>query len=167
MPFMRPARAAVVLYLVLSGNMTLPPAAAQSSCSESDARAVLSPTDNAYPHAVELSALLSRHGFVVQCVATSTAAGLFEGQHSAATYRTNAGDFSALFLSKSDTFASLKINEGSANGLFVYTFDGTPRPWPANRMEGRRTYFVRGANRLLLVRDKALADRLQSALSAP
>jgi len=57
--------------------------------------------------------------------------GLFAGQEGAALYRTNRGDFETLFLPKSQNFNALQVVERRETGGYVYSFRGSPPPWPA------------------------------------
>ena len=53
-------------------------------------------------------------------------ANVFEGQLGAALYRTNRGDFEALFVTEPHTFSSLRLVERSEGGRYLYQFEGTP-----------------------------------------
>jgi hypothetical protein len=131
-----------------------------------DLSAALQPNDKAYAPALELSQDIQRGGFVVRCILRSRWEGLFEGLTGAALYRTNRGDFEALFLAAPNTFDQLAINERREGERWVYSFEGQPKPWPANRIEGRRIHFVKNDRRLLLVlEDETLAASLQRVLN--
>jgi hypothetical protein len=58
----------------------------------------LAKSDAAYPDAMDLAQTLISHSFIVTCVSPSQMTDTFEGQEGAAVYRTNEGDFEALFL---------------------------------------------------------------------
>jgi hypothetical protein len=155
----------VILVIALVGAVGLAPLSGQvEDCSPLDLSAAIQPTDKAYGPARALSEHLERGGFRVKCMLRSHMEGLFEGLVGAALYRTNRGDFDALFLSPPDTFDQLRVTERIEGVSWVYSFEGRPKPWPVNRMEGRRMQFVKHAHRLLLVRDEKLAALLQAAI---
>jgi len=155
----------VILVIALVGAVGLAPLSGQvEDCSPLDLSAAIQPTDRAYEPARALSEHLERRGFRIRCVLRSHMESLFEGLAGAALYRTNHGDFEALFLSPPDTFDQLTVNERKGRASWVYSLEGKPKPWPVNRMEGRRMQFVKHAHRLLLVRDEKLAALLQEAI---
>jgi hypothetical protein len=49
---------------------------------------------------------------------------------------------------------------------YTYSFEGLPTPWPANHMEGKRTYFIKQSNHLLVTSDPELAARLDKISSS-
>jgi hypothetical protein len=125
----------------------------------------LQPTDPAYPDAVDLTRALA-DGFVVQCIAPSKMAGMFEGQTGAALYRTNRGSFEALFLQKLQNFDGLEIVERQESGRYLYSFAGHPKPWRANLIDASHpVYFIKSLNRLIVAPDKELAAHLGSILT--
>ncbi|HMK29241.1 MAG TPA: hypothetical protein VK473_06100, partial [Terriglobales bacterium] len=67
--------------------------------------------DPVYTDAVQLSQILSRGGLQVKCVLRSKMARPSAWQKGAALYRTDRGDFEALFAVKSEDFASLTVVE--------------------------------------------------------
>src|SRR5258705_7565564 len=73
-------------------------------CNDQDLLAVLQPADKAYSKAMELAETLRAGDFIIKCVLRSKQEGLFEGLEGAALFRTNRGDFEALFLPKEKTF---------------------------------------------------------------
>lgn len=156
----------MILLIALVGAVGLAPLSGQvQDCSPKDLSAALQLTDKAYEPARALSEHLERGGFEVRCVLRSHMEGLFEGLVGAALYRTNRGDFEALFLSPPDTFDQLRVNERKERVSWVYSFEGEPKAWSANRMEGRRMQFVKNAHRLLLVwENEKLAALLQEAI---
>ena len=156
----------MILVIVLVGAVGLASLSGQvQDCSPLDVSAVIQLTDKAYEPARALSEHLERGGFRVRCVLRSHMEGLFEGLVGAALYRTDRGDFEALFLSPSDTFAKLRVNERQEGVSWVYSFEGAPKPWSVNRMQGRRMQFVKHAHRLLLVfENEKLAALLQEAI---
>ena len=147
----------------------LPPptsAATQGSeCSAQDLLARLKTDDPAFTNAMELAQTLRNHGFTVKCVLQSKSIGLFEGQKGAALYRTNRGDFQALFLPKTQKFAVQPI-ETRENGWYIYSFAGSPHatggPWNC----ARPTYFSQHANQLFETWDEQLAAALEKALAS-
>jgi hypothetical protein len=136
-----------------------------SECSTQDLLAVLRADDPAYTDAMELAQALRNHGFAVKCVLRSTMFRVFEGQKGAALYRTNRGDFEALFLPKAQTF-SVHPGEERKNGRYIYSFSGSPHstgsPWDS----ARPTFFVQHANQFLTTWDKQLATELDKALAS-
>ena len=52
--------------------------------------------------------------------------------------------------------------------MTFYSFEGQPKPWPANRIDSaQRMYFLKDAHRLLIIwGDESLAERLRGALTA-
>jgi hypothetical protein len=88
----------------------------------------------------------------------------FEGQLGAALYRTNRGDFEALFLTKPGTFDSVRVTERAVKGQFYrYSFEGSPH---AGGRECRRTFFARRANRFFMTYDLRLAAGLGEVLNS-
>ncbi len=136
-----------------------------SECSAQDLLAVLKTDDPAYTDAMELAQVLSNHNFTVKCVLQSKMTRLFEGQKGAALYRTNRGDFEALFLPKTKTFAVQPI-ETRENGRYIYSFAGSPHatggPWDC----ARPTYFSQHANQLFETGDEPLAAALEKTLAS-
>ena len=139
-----------------------------AECSSEDNAALLQPTDAAFSDAMELGRSLSDHGFTIRCILTSKLGALFRGLEGAALYRTDRGDFDVLFLSSPQTFADLQIVERQGKKAFIYSFSGKSRVWSANRMEsGRREYFLKHDQQLLILDDDQLRVRLQDALNLP
>jgi hypothetical protein len=125
----------------------------------------LQANDPAYADALDLTRALSDRSLVVQCVAPSKMTGIFEVQVGAALYKTNQGEFEALFLPKAQDFEGLQIIERQERGRYLYSFAGRPEPLPATLIDAaRRTYFIKNLNRLLVANDEALAARLRSTL---
>jgi len=119
----------------------------------------------AYPDALDLTRALTDRGLVVQCVAASKMTGMFEAQVGAALYKTNQGEFEALFVPKAQDFEGLQIIERQERGRYFYSFAGRPKPAPATLIDAaRRTYFIKNLNRLVVADDQALAARLRSTL---
>jgi len=136
-------------------------------CSDRDLLAVLQPTDEAYSMAMELAKTLQAEGFIIKCMLRSKMGSMFEGQADAALFRTDRGDFEAMFLPKQKTFEKMIVLEREENGWYVYSFEGDPKPaWTPNRMESpRREYFVQHANLLLETSDGLLVEDLRRAVS--
>lgn len=129
----------------------------------------LSPLDPAYASALDFTQELTQHHFIVTCVAPSKMTDMFEGQEGAAIYRTNEGDFEALFLPKPQNFDKLQIVEQRQRGRYLYSFGGLPGPRQANLKwnSDRPEYLIKHVNQLIVVRDKQLATRIESALAEP
>jgi len=104
----------------------------------------------------------------VKCILYSTMHGMFEGMSGDALYRTDRGDFVILFLPKPQSFEALEIIEKSEGGRYIYSFRGSPRPRPANRIDSsRRNYFIKQSNRLFVIwGDSQLAESLRKVLSS-
>lgn len=130
---------------------------------------ILLPSDNvAYGDAMELAQTLRKNGLVVKCVALSKEDRMFEGQVGAANYRTDLGDFDALFLPKLENFNSLKIMEQKETaGGYQYSFRGKPHSLTEHWEGTRPSYFVKHANQLLHSPNKPLAAKLESLRSTP
>jgi len=141
---------------------------ARQTSSECDARELmnlLKPVDPIYSEAMELAELLRDRGLTIKCVLPSKMANSFEGQVGAALYRTNRGDFEALFLKKSATFASVKPIEAEKNGFYLYSFEGRP-PARGGWTSSRREYFVKHKNQMLVTREGPLAVYLDKDLNS-
>lgn len=121
-------------------------------------------SDPAYADALDLSRALTDRGFVVQCVAPSVMVSFFEGQVGAAIYKTNQGEFDALFLPKAHDFEGVQIIERLERGRYLYSFAGRPQPRTNLIDAALRTYFIKNLNRLLVTDNEALAARLRSSL---
>ncbi|HEX3227689.1 MAG TPA: hypothetical protein VHQ95_01920 [Pyrinomonadaceae bacterium] len=135
-------------------------------CSDQDLLAVLQPTDKVYSTAMELAQTPRARDFTIKCVLHSKQEASFEGLEGAALFRTNRGDFEAIFLPKQETFEGLKVLERQENGWYIYSFEGEPKPWPANRIESpRRIYFVKHSHMLLETSNDVLAEELRQAVS--
>jgi hypothetical protein len=115
---------------------------------------------------LKLARTLSSRGFVVRCVLSSKMQDLFAGQVGAALYRTNRGVFEALFLPKSQNFSALEVIERRETNSYVYSFRGSPQPWPANRMEGRPTFFLKYANQLFMTWDRQVKESLDQVFNS-
>jgi len=137
-----------------------------AKCNSPDRLAFLQAGDPAYVEAMELAQILRSRGFTVKCVLRSTMEGAFEGLEGAALYRTDRGDFEALFLPKPQTFAGMIVIEEQQNGRYTYSFHGTPRLWPANRVDSPRPIsFLWHANHFLVIRDDQLRVKLEEVLN--
>ena len=163
---LRVLRHGFTLVTALLAAVALPPSVQAQDCTPRDLSAALQSNDKALAPALELSQDLQHGGFVVRCILRSRWEGLFEGLIGAALYRTDRGDFEALFLAAPNTFDQLIVNERREGDRWVYSFEGQPKPWPANRVEGRRIHFVKNAQRLLFVlEDETLAASLRRVLN--
>ena len=137
------------------------PAASQND--PCDPRALLPPTDPAHTEAMELARTLNRRGIQVRCVLLSKEAQMFEGQLGAALFRTDRGDFEALFLPRSQSWDEMKVvQQREAGGYAKYQFQGSPKY--SGTWEGKPIYFVKHRNQFLHSLDQQLVMRLRDAL---
>jgi hypothetical protein len=147
--------------LVLALFASFIPARAQND--PCDPRALLPTTDPAYADAVKLSETLNRNGIQVRCVLLSKESQMFDGQLGAAFFRTEIGDFEALFLAQGHTWDNLKILQiRDAAGYVKYQFRGSPAHPGA--WEGKPVYFVKHGNEFLHSLDSQLVSKLRQAL---
>ena len=163
-------RRTVILSLNVAIGVALlfatPRSVLQPKAAQCNPPAFLHAGDPAYVDAMELAQTLRTRGFTVKCVLRSTMEGAFEGLEGAALYRTDRGDFEALFLPKPQTFAGVIVTEEQQNGRYVYSFHGTPRPWLANRVDSLRPIsFLWRANQFLVIRDDHLRVKLEEVLN--
>lgn len=148
--------------LIFAVIQPLPSLAQNNPC---DPRALLPATDPAYTEAMELAEALSRHSIHVRCVLLSKEAQMFEGQVGAAFFRTDTGDFEALFLRRSQSWDELKVvEEREAGGYSKYYFQGSPKY--SGSWEGKPVYFVRHRNQFLHSLDRQMVSKLREALQA-
>ena len=125
----------------------------------------LAKSDAAYPDAMDLARTLISHSFIVTCVSPSQMTDTFEGQEGAAVYRTNQGDFEALFLPRPQNFNKLRVIERSDGQSYRYSLAGRPEPWPANLIESTfPLYFVKHRNELIVAQDQQVAIRIKGAI---
>ena len=130
-----------------------------------DPRALLPQTDPAYPDAMELAKTLTRHGISVRCVLLSKEAQMFEGQLGAAFFRSDIGDFEALFLPRPKTWDELEVVEQREHGGYTrYHFRGVPKY--SGTWEGKSVYFVKHGNQLLHSLDEKMVAKLRKAFTA-
>lgn len=122
-------------------------------------------SDAAYRDAMALAQTLIKRRFVVTCMSPSKMTGTFEGQDGAAVYRTNQGDFEALFLPHPKNFDKLQVIESQDGQRYRYSFVGPPEPWPANLIDSAfRLYFVKHGSELIVAEDQQVAARVRSAI---
>ncbi len=114
---------------------------------------------------VRCETILRKHGLAVKCVLHSKRVALFEGQKGAAFYRTNRGNFDALFLPKAETF-HVQPNETRKDGWYIYSFRGSPRPTGGLWNCARPTYFTQHANQLFVTQNEQLITGLDRALAS-
>ena len=134
-------------------------------CSRRDLTAALLPSDPVYNNATEIARKLDGFGLSVRCTLASKKQRLFAGQIGAAFYRTNAGDFEALFLPHSETFDGLDIVEQQKDDRYLYSFRGTPRS-KVHMDSSKPSYFIRKRNVLFYVSgDDRLATILQTKIN--
>ena len=145
---------------VLVVVQVLPASAQDNPC---DPKAWLPATDPAYAEAMKLSKTLNRHGIQIRCVLLSKEAQMFEGQLGAAFFRTDIGDFDALFLPPSQSWDKLKvIGQHETDGHAKYRFQGSPT-YPGT-WEGKSVYFVKHRNQFLHSLDRQVVSKLREAL---
>jgi len=154
----------VVLVETVSGRMQ--PESPPSQCSERELQIVLKSDDPAYDEAMALKKNLNDRGVLVSCVLPSKLTGQFKGQQGAALFRTDQGDFEALFLPRGRAFAIRPV-EKQGNGRYIYYFEGVPslsfsHPWDS----ARRIYFVQHLNQLCTTSDERLASSIDKALNS-
>jgi len=118
--------------------------AQMTRCGSLELKSALRPANSAYADATELTRVLQAHGVVVECVLNSKSWSRFEGQKGAAFFRTDQGDFDALFLSKPQTWDALEITQTEKDGRHLTSFQGWPSGSPING--SRPSYFVKHAN---------------------
>ena len=157
----------VICLVGLHATPRLASACQSPTCNARELAAEVKPDSAIYSDAVDLAKTLIARGFVVKCMLHSTAQGMFKGLSGSALYRTNRGDFEALFLPKPKSFDAFEVIEEQENGRFIYSFRGTPPPY-ANRIDtSRQEYFIKQSNRLLIVHgDAQLAETLRQVLSS-
>jgi hypothetical protein len=139
-------------------------------CSSRELSVAVSAADPVYVETLKLTKQLQQRGYVVQCVLQSKMANFFDGQLGAALYRTDRGDFEALFLTQPHTFSSVRLVEHTNSGRYRYRFEGS---LPVSGGGGgggagmdcvRRTFFARRANQFFVTEDKQLAASLGQVL---
>jgi hypothetical protein len=131
-------------------------------CNAEELKSSLPSNAQSYPDAIVLSEVLERNRISVRCILLSKMDGTFDGLEGAALYRTDRGDFEALFLQRSQNFDHLKVVERPDGKRYSYNFVGPPRPWPANRIDAAfRMYFVKHKNALFVLSDKKFAETLE------
>ena len=134
-------------------------------CPQNDLLAMVKPYNSAYTDAMSLARTLQAHGFIVKCVLQSKMAQFFEGQNGAALFRTDHGDFEALFLPPSQTFASVEVNEWRENGRFLYSFRGSPSPTSSQPIDSAQPmFFERHANQFYVTSNRQLAETVATAV---
>jgi hypothetical protein len=127
--------------------------------------AAIKKNDPAYTNAMELAETLRYRGVTVKCVLQSKMVGFFDGQMGAALYRTDRGDFEALFLQKPAAFA-IRTVERQENGRYLFTFGGSPPQISSHPLDSNRPwYFAQHVNVFLMTDEKKLAIDLQKVLN--
>ena len=135
-------------------------------CSSNELLALIKTDDLAYADAMDLARSLQVHGFIVKCVLQSKMVHTFEGQQGAALFRTDQGDFEALFLPKPQTFASLEVIERRENGRLLYWFRGNPRPASPHPIDSAYPiFFGKHMNQLFITSESQLVASIVEALS--
>jgi hypothetical protein len=135
-------------------------------CSSNELLARLKPGDPAYEDATDVAQSLQSHGFIVKCILQSKMAHMFEGQIGAALFKTDHGEFEALFLPKEQSFESLVSTEHRDAGRFLYSFEGDPRPTSSQPINSKYPmFFEKHANKLFMTRESGLGKNIISALN--
>jgi hypothetical protein len=154
----------VVLVETVSDRML--PTSPPSKCSERELLAVLKSDDPAYDEATALKKNLNARGLLVSCVLQSKLNREFEGQKGAALFKTDKGDFEALFLPRGRVFAIRPI-EKQDSGRYLYYLEGAPSLSFSHTWDSaRRIYFVQHLNQLCTTSDERLASSLDKALNS-
>lgn len=134
-------------------------------CTPNDLLAMVKPDDPAYADAMSLARTLQAHGFIVKCVLQSKMIDIFEGQKGAALFRTDHGDFEALFLPSPQTFASVELIEWRENDRFLYSFRGSPSPTSLQPIDSAHPmFFERHANQFFVTSNRQLAVSIATAV---
>jgi hypothetical protein len=135
------------------------------SCTPNDLLAIVKPDDPAYADAMNLARTLQAHGFIVKCVLQSKMSHIFDGQKGAALFRTDHGDFEALFLPTPQTFASVELIEWRENDRFLYSFRGRPSPTSLQPIDSAYPMFFDGhANQFFVTSNRQLAASIAMAV---
>jgi hypothetical protein len=135
------------------------------SCTPDDLLAIVKPDDPAYADAMNLARTLQAHGFIVKCVLQSKMIHIFEGQKGAALFRTDHGDFEALFLPTLQTFASVELIEWRENDRFLYSFRGSPPPTSLQPIDSAYPmFFDRHANQFFVTANRQLVASIAIAV---
>ncbi|HXZ80989.1 MAG TPA: hypothetical protein VEG30_13750 [Terriglobales bacterium] len=126
-----------------------------------DPKTRLRPDDPVYTEALQLSQILSKGGLQVKCVLRSKTAQPSAWKKGAALYRTERGDFEALFAVKPEDFANLTVVEQpQQDGLHVYEYRGLPGK--AIDRSSHREYFVKHRGTFVITYDRQLAQSLSA-----
>jgi hypothetical protein len=137
-----------------------------SECTPNELLAVLKPDNPVYADAMTLARTLQFHGFIVKCIGQSKMIHLFEGQKGAAVFRTNHGDFEALFLPNTETFDSVELIESRENDRFLYSFRGRPSPASPHPIDSAYPmFFEKHENQLFITSKGQLAAAIAKAVS--
>jgi len=132
-------------------------------CAAPDLAALLQPTDPGYAEAAGLKQTLEARGILVRCVCRSKLMLMFKGQRGAALFRTDQGDFEALFLPKSKSWTGLEIIQTKKNGRYLCSARGQPN---TALMDGSRpAFFVKHANELCVTWDPQVSAKLDQILN--
>jgi hypothetical protein len=120
--------------------------------------------DPVHADAVDLGRFLSEHGFVIDCISSSTEQRRFKGEKGAAWFKTNRGIFDVLFLPKGQSFAAFKtVERPQQNGRYLYSFQGTPHILGVED-SSKQMWFIKHDNMLFSVwGDQQLAVALRQA----
>lgn len=135
-----------------------PPQAPSTVCDSRELKHRLNAKDPAYRSAVHLAQTLSSHGITINCALPSKMANFFVGQKGAALFRTDHGDFEALFAFQPEQFANLAVAERpQENSFHTYEIYGTPT---VQTIEGREQFFLKHDTTFFITSDEQLARSL-------
>jgi hypothetical protein len=134
---------------------------AQYPCGPEALKAALPSNAPSYPDAMALSQVLKKNGIAVKCILLSKMDNAFEGMEGAALYRTDHGDFEALFLPRPQNFDQLNVVEQQVGNMYDYSFVGPRRPVPQLMEAGYREYFIKHQTILFILHDKPLSTTLE------
>ena len=153
------------LMLFLAAALSAPRAAASGDgCSPREIQLAITKTDPAYGSAMQLAAILRSHGVVVQCVLPSKMASILPQQLGAALFRTDHGDFEALFRPAQQNFSDVLISGGRVNdGYYKYLYKN-PQGRLLGGWEGRQAFFLKHGNMLFIASEEAIVAALRRTL---
>ena len=145
----------------LFGLVALGAFATEERCGPHELSASLRLSTPSYSDAMILKQDLTEEGFQVGCVLESKMNGMFSNDQlgyrsSAAFFRTDRGDFEALFLPSPFTFDAVEVHEKRDGGRYIYSFTGDPQS-RTSPDSPRRLYFVKRHNTMFIVTDATWA----------
>ncbi len=152
----------------LFGLFALGAFATEERCGPHELSGSLRLSTPSYSDAMILKQDLTEDGFQVECVLESKMNGMFSSDQlgyrsSAALFRTDHGDFEALFLPRPFTFDSAEVHEKRDGSRYIYSFTGDPQS-RTSPDSPRRMYFVKRHHKMFIVTDATLAATLADLL---